>query len=249
QLSYKELNRKANQLAHYLISLRTCADNEPWIADNSLVGICVERSLEMVIGLLGILKSGNAYVPLDPDYPQDRLRFVIEDSGVNVLLSQSNLLEWLQVSTLNVVCLDSEWGQIADCSRDNPITQSGPENMAYVIYTSGSTGMPKGAMNLHHGIYNRLLWMQDAYKLTGVDNVLQKTPFSFDVSVWEFFWPLLAGARLTIAKPGGHKEGDYLIELIEQEQITTLHFVPSMLQVFLQEPTLKNCHSLKQVIC
>ncbi|MCP4234631.1 MAG: amino acid adenylation domain-containing protein, partial [Aestuariibacter sp.] len=148
-----------------------------------------------------------------------------------------------------VVCLDSEWEQIEACSGENPARQSGLEDLAYVIYTSGSTGVPKGAMNLHQGIYNRLLWMQDAYKLTAADNVLQKTPFGFDVSVWEFFWPLLAGARLTIAKPGGHKEGDYLIKLTEQEQITTLHFVPSMLQVFLQEPILKNCHSLKRVIC
>jgi len=148
-----------------------------------------------------------------------------------------------------VVGLDNDWEPIAAGSGENPIRQSGPENLAYVIYTSGSTGKPKGAMNQHQGICNRLLWMQDAYDLTIADNVLQKTPFSFDVSVWEFFWPLLVGARLTLAKPGGHKESDYLIKLIEQEQITTLHFVPSMLQIFLQEFRLENGHSLKRVIC
>ncbi|MEN8215020.1 MAG: amino acid adenylation domain-containing protein [Pseudomonadota bacterium] len=240
-LSYQVLNTKANQLAHYLMTLEVGAE--------TLVGICVERSLEMVIGLLGILKAGGAYVPFDPDYPQERLQFMLEDSEVKVLLSQSHLLSILPVSTAKMVCLDSEWEQIATSSDKNPVRQSEPEDLAYVIYTSGSTGKPKGAMNLHQAICNRLLWMQDAYHLTGADNVLQKTPFSFDVSVWEFFWPLLAGARLTVAKPGGHKESNYLIKLIEQEEITTLHFVPSMLQVFLQDPTLKNCHSLKRVIC
>ncbi len=249
QLSYRELNWNANQLAHYLLSLKTDTNNDYRITNNCLVGVCMERSLEMVIGLLGILKAGGAYVPFDPDYPYERLRFMLEDSAVKVLLSQSHLLGRLPVSTAKVLCLDKEWEPIATGSGENTVRQSGPENLAYMIYTSGSTGVPKGAMNLHRGICNRLLWMQDAYQLTVADNVLQKTPFSFDVSVWEFFWPLLVGARLTIAKPGGHKEGDYLIKLIQDEQITTLHFVPSMLQVFLQEITLENCYSLKRVIC
>ncbi len=249
ELSYRELNRKSNQLAHYLLSLKCCKNNGILHTDNCLVGICIERSMEMVIGLLAILKAGRAYVPLDPDYPLSRLQFMLEDSSVPVLLSQSPLMERFPVSRAHVVCLDTEWEQIACYSGENPERQSGPEELAYVIYTSGSTGIPKGAMNLHKGICNRLLWMQDAYKLTVADTVLQKTPFSFDVSVWEFWWPLFVGARLTIAKPGGHKESDYLIKLIEQEQITTIHFVPSMLQVFLQEPAVQDCHSLKRVIC
>jgi amino acid adenylation domain-containing protein len=241
QLSYQELNTKANQLAHYLTTLGVRVE--------TLVGICVERSLEMVIGLLGILKAGGAYVPLDPDYPHERLQFMLEDSKVPVLLSQSYLRERLPISQAKVACLDSEWESIALGSGENPVVKSGPDNLAYAIYTSGSTGKPKGAMNLQRGICNRLLWMQEVYQLTVADNVLQKTPFSFDVSVWEFFWPLLVGARLTVAKPGGHKESDYLIKLINQKQITTLHFVPSMLQVFLQELTLEDGHSLKRVIC
>ncbi len=241
QLSYQELNTKANQLAHYLMTLGVGAE--------TLVGICVERSLEMVIGLLGILKAGGAYVPLDPTYPAVRLAFMLEDACVPVLLTQESLKEGLPETKAPVVCLDVEAERLSQFSSENIASGVGPDNLAYVIYTSGSTGQPKGAMNTHQAICNRLLWMQDAYQLTVADNVLQKTPFSFDVSVWEFFWPLLVGARLTVAKPGGHRESDYLIKLIEQEQITTIHFVPPMLQVFLDRLTLENCHSLKRVIC
>ncbi|MCP5005418.1 MAG: AMP-binding protein, partial [Planctomycetes bacterium] len=194
QLSYRELNRKSNQLAHYLHCTEKETGDRIMITDNDLVGIFIERSSEMVIGLLGILKAGCAYLPLDPDYPRFRLQFMLEDSGVSLLLSQSHLIERLPLTTTKVVCVDREWQQVEACSDENPVKQSGPEDLAYVIYTSGSTGVPKGAMNLHQGICNRLLWMQDAYQLTVNDNVLQKTPFSFDVSVWEFFWPLLVGA-------------------------------------------------------
>ncbi|MEH1785598.1 MAG: non-ribosomal peptide synthase/polyketide synthase [Nostoc sp.] len=241
QLTYHELNCRANQLAHYLRSLGVGAD--------VLVGICVERSLEMVIGLLGILKAGGAYVPLDPEYPQDRLSFMLEDAQVSVLLSQQQLFEKLPEHQARVVCLDTDWEMISQCNQQNPITGVQASNLAYVIYTSGSTGKPKGAINTHLGICNRLLWMQQAYQLTEIDCVLQKTPFSFDVSVWEFFWPLLTGARLVVAKPGGHKDSGYLVNLILEQQITTLHFVPSMLQIFLEEQGLKDCSSLKQVIC
>ena len=120
-----------------------------------------------------------------------------------------------------------------------PVTT--PDNLAYVIYTSGSTGRPKGAMNTHRAICNRLLWMQEAYRLTPDDRVMQKTPFSFDVSVWEFFWPLLAGATLVVARPEGHKDSTYLVDLILERRVTTLHFVPSMLQVFLEEPRVPLC--------
>ncbi|QMS92433.1 NcpB [Nostoc edaphicum CCNP1411] len=241
QLTYHELNCRANQLAHYLQSLGVSAD--------VLVGICVERSLEMVVGLLGILKAGGAYVPLDPEYPQDRLSFMLEDAQVSVLLSQQQLVEKLPEHQARVVCLDTDWQIIPQSNQQNPITGVQASNLAYVIYTSGSTGKPKGAINTHLGICNRLLWMQQAYQLTEIDCVLQKTPFSFDVSVWEFFWPLLTGARLVVAKPGGHKDSGYLVNLILEQQVTTLHFVPSMLQIFLEEQGLKDCSSLKQVIC
>ncbi|MBE9018887.1 amino acid adenylation domain-containing protein, partial [Chroococcidiopsidales cyanobacterium LEGE 13417] len=148
----------------------------------------------------------------------------------------------------HVICLDTEWEKISREQKTNPVSDLRSENLAYVIYTSGSTGKPKGAMNTHRGICNRLLWMQQAYQLTSQDRVLQKTPFSFDVSVWEFFWTLLTGARLIIAKPGGHRDRDYLVNIIAQEQITTVHFVPSMLQVFLDRD-LDRCDRLRRVFC
>ncbi|MDF5712485.1 MAG: non-ribosomal peptide synthase/polyketide synthase [Rhizonema sp. NSF051] len=241
QLTYHELNCRANQLAHYLRSVGVGAD--------VLVGICAERSLDMVVGLLGILKAGGAYVPLDPEYPQDRLSFMLADAQVSVLLSQHHLVEKLPQHHARVVCLDTDWEIIPQSNQQNPISSVQATNLAYVIYTSGSTGKPKGALNTHLGICNRLLWMQQAYELTKIDCVLQKTPFSFDVSVWEFFWPLLTGARLVVAKPGGHRDSGYLVNLILEQQVTTLHFVPSMLQIFIEEQGLKNCSSLKQVIC
>ncbi|MEH2381696.1 MAG: amino acid adenylation domain-containing protein [Nostoc sp.] len=241
QLTYGELNVRANKLAHHLQTLG--------VKPEVLVGICVERSIEMVVGLLGILKAGGAYVPLDPTYPQERLSYMLADSGVEVLLTHRQLLSSLPSPTAQVVCLDSDWGAIEQHQKENLDVGVGGDNLAYVIYTSGSTGLPKGAMNTHQGIRNRLLWMQDAYQLTSSDRVLQKTPFSFDVSMWEFFWPLLTGARIVIAKPEGHKDSTYLVNLISQQQITTIHFVPSMLQVFLQEPNSGNCSCLKRVIC
>ncbi|RUR75343.1 non-ribosomal peptide synthetase [Chlorogloeopsis fritschii PCC 9212] len=241
KLTYRELNERANKLAHYLKTL----DVKPEV----LVGICMQRSLEMVIGILAIIKAGGAYVPLDPTYPNERLAFMLADAQVSVLLVQPHLVEKIPTHQAQVVCTDSECQQFAVYSPENPISEVTPENLAYVIYTSGSTGKPKGAMNTHKGLCNRLLWMQDTYQLTATDKVLQKTPFSFDVSVWEFFWPLFTGASLVLAKPGGHQDSRYLVQLITQEKITTLHFVPSMLQVFLEEKELEKCGSIKRVIC
>ncbi len=241
-LTYRELNQRANQLANYLKS--------SGVGPESLVGIAVERSIEMIVGLYGILKAGGAYVPLDPTYPAERVAYMMKDASVPVLLTQQRLLEKLPPGNARVVCLDTEWDNlIANQSTENPTCEATLENLAYVIYTSGSTGKPKGAMNQHGGILNRLLWMQDAYQLTASDAVLQKTPFSFDVSVWEFFWPLMFGARLVVARPEGHKDGDYLVKAIIDEKITTLHFVPSMLQMFLMAKDIENCTSLRQVIC
>lgn len=239
-LTYRELNTRANQLAHYLRSLG--------VKPEVLVGICMERSLELVVGLLGILKAGGAYVPLDPMYPAERLALMMQDAQVPILLTQSQLSETLPLPA-KVICLDTQWNAIAQHSLHNPESGITAANLAYVIYTSGSTGKPKGVMNTHRGLSNRLLWMQSAYQLTPSDRVLQKTPFSFDVSIWEFFWSLLSGARLIIAQPGGHQDSAYLVQLIANQEITTLHFVPSMLQVFLEEPGLEQCQSLKRVIC
>ncbi|MGL5080043.1 MAG: non-ribosomal peptide synthetase [Microcoleaceae cyanobacterium] len=239
-LTYKELNQRANQLAHYLIKLG--------VKPETLVGICVERSVEMVVGLLGILKSGGAYIPLDPSYPIQRLAFMLEDTQVPLLLTQKKFVDQLPQHQAKVICLDIIWEILVQEPDINPIHKAIPENLAYVIYTSGSTGNPKGVMNTHRGVCNRLLWMQEEYQLGLTDRVLQKTPFSFDVSVWEFFWPLMTGAALVIAKPEGHQDSHYLVEIIVKWQITTLHFVPSMLQVFLEE-NLSQCKSLKRVIC
>jgi len=240
-LSYAELNRRANRLAHHLIALGVAVEN--------LVGLCMERSLELIIAVLGVLKAGAAYVPFDPSYPAERLAAMLDDANVAALLTQSGLLERLPLQHTRTICLDRDWPAIAQQSSANPTRRPLPLNLAYAIYTSGSTGQPKGVPNSHRGLLNRLLWMQDAYRLDAGDRVLQKTPYSFDVSVWELLWPLLTGARLVFAKPEGHKDSGYLAALIEQEKITTLHFVPPMLQVFLQEPRTAACRSLRRVIC
>ena len=242
ELTYRQLNERANQLSLYLQRLG--------VGPEVLVGICVERSLEMVVGLLAILKAGGAYVPLDPSYPAERLRFMLADAGAPVLLTQQRLLSLLPAHQATVVCLDTDWETIAQSCPPPaapPVTTT--ENLAYMIYTSGSTGLPKGAMTTHAAIVNRLLWMQQAYGLTESDRVLQKTPLSFDVSVWELFWPLITGARMVVARPEGHKDSSYLIRLISEQQITTLHFVPSMLQAFLEDRGVERCKTLRRVIC
>ncbi|MBV9787617.1 MAG: amino acid adenylation domain-containing protein, partial [Chloroflexi bacterium] len=240
-LTYAALNARANQLAHHLRTVGVGAETR--------VAVCMERSPELVIALLGVLKAGGAYVPVDPDYPKSRVGFMLHDAAAPVLLTQQHLLDTLPRHEAQVLCVDSAWAEIAQQPASNPAVITDATNLAYMIYTSGSTGQPKGAMNTHQAIVNRLLWMQDAFGLNAADRVLQKTPFSFDVSVWEFFWPLLTGATLVVAKPGGHQDSAYLVDLIARERITTLHFVPSMLQVFLEEQHLDRCHSLRRVIC
>ena len=240
-LTYRELNEHSNRLAHYL--------RAHGIGVESRVGILLERSPQMVISLLATLKAGAAYVPLDPSYPRDRVAFMMEDAQVPVLLTQRNLASLVPAHSARTVCLDEEMEIISRESAENPVCRISGENLAYMIYTSGSTGKPKGAMNTHRGILNRLLWMQAAYGLNETDSVLQKTPFSFDVSVWEFFWPLMTGARLVVARPGGHQDSAYLVDLIAEQKVTTMHFVPSMLQLFLEELELDRCESLKRVIC
>jgi amino acid adenylation domain-containing protein len=241
QLSYRELNNRANQLAWHLRNLG--------VGPDVLVGILADRSLEMVVALLGVLKAGGAYVPIDPDYPPDRVAFMLEDAGAPVLLTQARFSGRLPRHEGKTLYLDSDWDQISREDTSNPPNATTADSLAYMIYTSGSTGRPKGAMNTHRGICNRLLWMQDQYGLTEADTILQKTPFSFDVSVWEFLWPLLVGARLVLARPGGHREAAYLVELINEQRVTVLHFVPSMLGIFLEEPGVEGCQSLRHVIC
>jgi amino acid adenylation domain-containing protein len=248
-LTYRELLDCCGRLARRL--------RRAGVAPRSLVGIAAERSAEMVTGLLAILQVGAAYVPLDPSYPRRRLEWMLADSGVRVLLTQERLRSLLVESGAQVVLLDGALdgeldGEVqgeAQGREPDPVTV--PDDLAYVIYTSGSTGRPKGAMNTHRGIVNRLLWMQQAFALTPEDRVLHKTPFSFDVSVWELFWPLMTGARLVLARPGSHQDPAYLGRRISEQGVTTLHFVPSMLHIFLDEltePELAACSSLRRVI-
>ncbi len=241
RLSYQQLNDRANQVAHYLRGIGA--------GPESLVAVCAHRSIEMVVALVGVLKAGAAYVPFDPEFPLERLAGMLADCQPAALLTQEHLLPKLPDSgSIPVACLDlpSFDGQPVS----NPVVRIDPRNLAYVIYTSGSTGKPKGAGNTHEAIVNRILWMQDRYGLDPTDRVLQKTPYSFDVSVWEFFWPLLTGASLVVARPEGHKDPDYLAELIRQENVSTLHFVPSMLRAFLDAARVEDCsRHLKRVIC
>jgi amino acid adenylation domain-containing protein len=243
RLSYGELNERANQLAWRL--------RELGVGPEARVGLLAERSLEMVVGLLGVLKAGAAYVPLDPDYPSERLSYMLESARVKVLLTQEHLREQRPPYSGPVLELDGaeERRRIAEQNRWNLDVALMAEHLAYIIYTSGSTGRPKGVMNSHGGLLNRLLWMQKEYRLEPGDVVLQKTPFSFDVSVWEFLWPLMEGAKLVVARPRGHQDPDYLATLIEERQVTTLHFVPSMLAVFLDEERPKQCKSIRRVVC
>ncbi|MBV8201195.1 MAG: amino acid adenylation domain-containing protein, partial [Acidobacteria bacterium] len=238
-LSYRELDGRANGLAHRL--------RAAGVGPEVLVGLCVERSAEMMVGVLAVLKAGGAYLPLDPSYPRERLAFMLEEAAVPVLLTQRRLASGLAAPAATVICLDAPAGA-APPAVEGPEVMVDPDNLAYVIYTSGSTGRPKGAMNTHRAIVNRLLWMQSAFGLQASDRVVQKTPLSFDVSVWELFWPLLCGAGLVVARPGGHQDTDYLLDLIARERVTTVHFVPSMLRVLLDAPDLSGAGGLRRVV-
>ncbi|GAU68945.1 tyrocidine synthetase I [Streptomyces sp. NBRC 110611] len=240
-LTYGELDRRANQLAHRLVRLGVRRD--------TLVGVSMERSLELVVSLLAVLKAGGAYVPMDPGYPPARLAYMLGDAKAPVLLTQRRVLERLPEVSAEVLCVEELAGELDRESADGTGVRVDGEDLAYVIYTSGSTGRPKGVMNIHSALRNRLLWMQDAYRLDATDRVLQKTPFSFDVSVWEFFWPLMTGAVLVVASPEAHKDSGRLAGTIRAEGVTTVHFVPSMLQLFLQEPQAAECSGLRRVIC
>src|SRR5437660_2245334 len=238
-LSSEERNARGNQVAHYLQERR--------VGPDTLVGLCVERSLEMVIGILGILKAGGAYVPLDPDYPAERLAYMLEHSQITLLLTQQRLVQRLPSPTAEVCSLDTGWPEIAETPTTNPERRTTVGHLAYVIYTSGSTGTPKGVMVSHTAICNHMYWMQRTFPLTEHDSILQKTPFSFDASVWEFFAPLFTGAKLVMARVGGHADVQYLTATIHQMNITVLQLVPILLSHLLEEPGFWACTSLRQV--
>ena len=239
-LTWQQLDEQANQLGRYL--------SARGVTTETRVALCLDRSLEMVVTLLAVMKAGGAYVPLDPSWPQNRLTHVINDCQPQAVVVQQHTSHMFSASGPAVINLDEpHWREEdSDAFCNSSLT---PDNLAYLIYTSGSTGNPKGVMVEHRSIVNRIMWMQDAYPLDASDAILQKTPYGFDVSVWEFFWPLSFGAKLVMAKPEGHKDPNYLTEVIARENITTLHFVPSMLDIFLAVAPHNNLPSLRRVIC
>jgi amino acid adenylation domain-containing protein/non-ribosomal peptide synthase protein (TIGR01720 family) len=237
RLKYRELDRWSDELAHGLQQLGAGPD--------ILVGICAERSVDLIAWLLAILKAGAVYVPLDPSYPEERLRFMATNCGARLIVAQRQFFPLLSGVAAQLIAMEEKL-QLSGGALFVPPEISGLHG-AYAIFTSGSTGAPKAAVNTHAAIVNRLLWMQQQYKLTALDRVLQKTPISFDVSVWEFFWPLLAGARLVLAAPGAHRDSAAIKQLVIREGITTIHFVPSMLGAFLEEPGIEGCSTLRRV--
>jgi amino acid adenylation domain-containing protein len=240
RLTYDELNQRANQLAHYLKKLDVRAEVK--------VGLCVERSSEMVIGLLGIIKAGGAYVPLDPSYPKDRLAFMLEDANVKVLLTQRRLTDDLPECDAQIVCLDADWSLIAAESEQNLESDVSEDNLLSLFYTSGSTGTPKGVMITHGGIRNTLMWRQAVCSFTAADNMLQNFSFAFDPSLWQILTPIISGARLTLAKPG-LQDSAYMVRVINEEKITLVDFVPATLDQFLEAPGAEQCTSLRLVFC
>ncbi|WP_186122521.1 non-ribosomal peptide synthetase [Burkholderia gladioli] len=251
RLSYAELDARANRFARYLVDLG--------VGPDALVAVCLERSTAMVVSLLGILKAGGAYVPIDPAYPGPRIAHIVSDSAPAVVLvdaiGREALVDALgdeklaEYGLIDVGVASAPWDVLSSERLSPGELGLNPCHLAYVIYTSGSTGMPKGVQNEHDALVNRLTWMQEAYRLGGQDVVLQKTPFSFDVSVWEFFWTLANGATLVMVEPGAHRDADYLTEIIAKHSVTTLHFVPSMLAGFLEAQDLTRCKTLSRIIC
>ncbi|MFI5685500.1 amino acid adenylation domain-containing protein [Streptomyces sp. NPDC051636] len=249
--TYAELNAWANRIAHGL--------RRHGVGPDALVGLHAERSAEMVAGILGTLKAGGAYMPIEPSHPAARRADLVERSGADVILTQPHLDAGPLRAAAHQLVLhpdgtlrDADGQDVCGDRDDNPpATELGPHSghLAYVIHTSGSTGRPKGVMIEHRAAVNRIEWMQNEYRLTADDVVLQKTPYSFDVSVWEFFWPLLFGARLAVAAPGGHRDPAYLVSAVRDFGVTTLHFVPSMLRSIVEEPGWARCTTVRQVFC
>ena len=227
ELTYKQLNEKANQLAHYLRGMG--------VGPDTLVAIAVERSLEMIIGLLGILKAGGAYLPLDPSYPQERLQFMLEDTKAPILLTQGSLKSVFETYPGTVLALDEDCQAFETCPITNPHSLTFPQHLAYVIYTSGSTGKPKGVMIQNYSFLNHMLWMKEKYGFSPNEIVLQRTAFSFDASVWEIFLPLISGSKIILFPSHDSKDLNKLFHTIYQNKVNSLQLVPSLLlKLFLQ---------------
>ena len=228
EITFNELESLSNKMAVYL-------KNEFSIQKQDLVAVKLHRSEWMQITILAILKLGATYIPIDPDYPQQRLEYIQNDSGYATCIDEDTIR----------ICIDN----LSSIQEEFSAPEVLPEDIAYVIYTSGSTGNPKGVLNNHAGLFNRLLWMRDDLGITNKDRLLQKTPYTFDVSVWELIMPLITGATLVFAKPEGHKDPLYLEEIIEEHTISIIHFVPSMLGAFLMQVSIDSCNSLRHLVC
>ena len=239
-VSYATLNRRANQLAHRL--------SREGVGPEAVVGVLVARSVELVVAVLGVVKAGAAYLPLDPEYPPERLAQMCADAQPRVVLvGGGEAGTGLEGPTIRLDGAAAD-AALAGCAATNPAPGRGA-GAAYVIYTSGSTGQPKGVVVEQAGVMNLLHWLQSTFALRSDDRVLQKTPAGFDVSVWELFWPLTAGATMVVARPGGHRDAEYLVELMRRTEVTTAHFVPSMLRVVVEAGGLRRCRGLRRVLC
>jgi amino acid adenylation domain-containing protein len=239
-LTFGQLNARANQLAQRL--------RERGVKPDQLVAIMVDRSLEMIIGILGILKAGGAYVPIDPNYPKERIEYMLEDSRAKVLLTQGRYIQ--DTASFPVEAMDLQNPMLYRGTNTDPKRINKPTDLIYVIYTSGSTGKPKGAMLEHRGVVNRLIWMARQYQVGPGEVILQKTTYTFDVSVWELLLGPITGATTCLLKLGGEKEPSEIRKAIDQQGVTLLHFVPSVLSVFLRalEPGTR-FKRLKHCIC
>jgi amino acid adenylation domain-containing protein len=240
KLTYAELDARSNRMARLLRA-----------GPGDVVAVAIPRSAELAVALLAVLKTGAAYLPVEAGYPADRMRFMLADAEPACLVTVAETAERLPATRTPVVVLDEPGiaAQLAGLPDDPVRAEVSPLDLAYVMYTSGSTGRPKAVGIPHAGIVNRLAWMQARFGLEPDEAVLHKTPFSFDVSVWELFWPLLNGARLVMARPGGHQDPGYLAELIAEQHVTTVHFVPAMLDVFTDAADPALCATLTRVIC
>ena len=240
-LTYRELEERANQLAHRLRVLG--------VAPNTCVAVCAERSLEMVIAIYGVLKAGAAYLPLEPSDPLDRLAYFLGDAKPVSIVAQAAVVDRLPDLSVPVVAIGPDSRGLLEAPTTRPACLTSGHDLAYIIYTSGSTGRPKGVGNLHKGILNRILWTAERFGSAADQRVLQKTPFTFDVSLWELFWPLAGGGTLVMAPPRAHQDPARLAQVIAESRITMMHFVPSMLHAFLEHADLEACGSVQRVLC
>ncbi len=240
-LSYKTFNARVNQLAHYLVKLG--------IRQEEKVPVLLERSIELVVALWAIMKAGGAYVPIDPANPEQRIAYLLDDLQVPLIVTSSKHAGLIADRSEQKVLLDADAPKVREMQEDNPKISHDSTDLAYVIYTSGSTGQPKGVMVEHGNVLNWMQWANDYFRTGASDTFVQKTVFSFDASNRELIWPFVCGAKLAISEPGTQSDAGYLRQLIEEERVSVIHFVPAMLDAFLEEVKQGDCPSLKHVFC